>query len=60
MDAFELSQVIKAHQQAGQLYHELMRADTLSIGLLSSPLVNPTRSSPTLRTRSTTLCRVMG
>jgi len=33
MDSFELSQVIKAHQQAGQLYHEFIRADTLSVGL---------------------------
>jgi|ERR671914_1555042 mannose-6-phosphate isomerase-like protein (cupin superfamily) len=33
MDAFELSQVIKAHQQSGQLYHEFIRADTLSVGL---------------------------
>jgi mannose-6-phosphate isomerase-like protein (cupin superfamily) len=33
MDAFEISQVIKAHQQAGQLYHEFIRAHTLSAGL---------------------------
>ena len=33
MDAFELSQVIKAHQQVGQLYHEFIRSDVLSVGL---------------------------
>ena len=33
MDAFDLSQIIDAHAQAGQLYHEFIRSDHLSAGL---------------------------
>ena len=37
MDAIELSQAIDAHRMAGQLYHELMRSDDLSVGLYVLP-----------------------
>ena len=33
MEAFDLSQMIDAHSQAGQLYHEFIRSDHLSAGL---------------------------
>ncbi len=33
MEAFDLSQIIGAHAQAGQLYHEFIRSDHLSAGL---------------------------
>ena len=33
MDAFDLCQIIEAHAQSGQLYHEFIRSDHLSAGL---------------------------
>ena len=33
MDAFDLSEIIDAHAQSGQLYHEFIRSDHLSAGL---------------------------
>jgi mannose-6-phosphate isomerase-like protein (cupin superfamily) len=46
MDAFELSQVIKADQQAGQLYHEFIRSDVLSVGLYILPAGQPDPQQP--------------
>lgn len=33
MDAFDLSQIIEARAQSGQLYHEFIRSEHLSTGL---------------------------
>ena len=37
MEAVELSQAIEAHRRAGELYHEFMRSDDLSVGLYALP-----------------------
>jgi mannose-6-phosphate isomerase-like protein (cupin superfamily) len=33
MDAFDLPQIEEAHRQNGELYHEFIRAERLSVGL---------------------------
>ena len=33
MEAFDLSQILEAHAQAGQLYHEFIRSEHLSTGV---------------------------
>ncbi len=33
MEAFDLPQILEAHAQSGQLYHEFIRSDHLSAGL---------------------------
>ena len=33
MDAFDMPQIEDAHRQSGELYHEFLRADRLSVGL---------------------------
>ncbi|MFQ6027961.1 MAG: cupin domain-containing protein [Dehalococcoidia bacterium] len=37
MEAFEIDEVLAAHRQAGELYHEFLRADTLSAGMYVLP-----------------------
>lgn len=37
MDAYELSEVIKSRQKAGELYHEFLRSPSLSAGLYVLP-----------------------
>ena len=37
MEAIELSQVLEAHRRAGELYHEFMRSNDLSLGLYVLP-----------------------
>ena len=37
MDAFEISEVLKQHQQAGKLYLEFLRVPSLSLGLYVLP-----------------------
>jgi mannose-6-phosphate isomerase-like protein (cupin superfamily) len=37
MDAFEISEVIRQHQQAGKLYLEFLRVPSLSMGLYVLP-----------------------
>ncbi|PKB72424.1 MAG: cupin [SAR202 cluster bacterium Io17-Chloro-G6] len=33
MDAFDMSQIAEAHSKNGELYHEFLRANRLSVGL---------------------------
>ena len=33
MDAFDMPQIEEAHRQNGELYHEFLRANRLSVGL---------------------------
>ena len=33
MDAFDMPQIEEAHRQNGELYHEFIRANRLSVGL---------------------------
>ena len=33
MDAFDMPQIEDAHRRSGELYHEFLRADRLSVGL---------------------------
>ncbi len=46
MDAFELSDVIAAHQEAGQLYHEFFAVPDLSLGLYVLPSGEQDPQSP--------------
>ena len=46
MDAFELSEVIARHAEAGELYHEFLRAATMSMGLYVLPAGLPDPQSP--------------
>ena len=33
MDAFDMSEIVDGHQKNGELYHEFLRAERLSVGL---------------------------
>ncbi len=33
MDAFDMSEIVDGHKQNGELYHEFIRAERLSVGL---------------------------
>ena len=33
MDAFDMSEIVDGHKQSGELYHEFIRAERLSVGL---------------------------
>lgn len=43
MDAFSLSELIAAHEQSGELYHEFLRVPDMSVGLylLAAGSVDP-------------------
>lgn len=46
MDAFELSEVIAAHREAGRLYHEFFAVPGMSLGLYVLPAGGPDPQSP--------------
>ena len=46
MNAYELADVIARHGQAGQLYHEFFRAESLSLGLYVLPAGQPDPQRP--------------
>jgi mannose-6-phosphate isomerase-like protein (cupin superfamily) len=33
MDAFDMSEIVEGHEENGELYHEFIRAERLSVGL---------------------------
>ncbi len=33
MDAFDMSEIVEGHEKNGELYHEFLRAERLSVGL---------------------------
>ena len=39
MDAFDMPQIDEAHRQNGELYHEFLRANRLSVGKELIPMV---------------------
>lgn len=46
MQAFDLAEALAAHAEAGNLYHEFLRAPTLSVGLYILPAGKPDPQQP--------------
>ena len=59
MDAFDMSEIVAGHRKNGELYHEFLRAERLSLGLYVLAAGPPTPRCPIPKMRSTTSCREM-
>lgn len=46
MEAFELAEIVKAHDSTGELYYEFIRSESLSVGLYVLPASLPDPQAP--------------